>query len=218
MTDPTNPTTQTAPEPVSTEPVMPEPTTDIEWEASAGTPVLTEPDPADPAPEQESAGTKAKAKGKTTKSKAKAPAKAKAPKAAKNGDTRKAQAGDRRLMGADRRSRGLLAADVKTVTDDFDADKLSLEKGEKLTPHRISTLLVERDGLEHAPSAGAISNVLAKWSQVGYAKISDGPQAYAGISARGRKDGLEVLMEKHRDKLKKERQAARAAAKGDEAK
>ena len=178
------------------------PTTDKEWENSAK-PVTTEGNSDDPLTTASKASTRGKGKGKTA-------AKSTAKKSTAKKSTAKA-AKPKAASSGEKRSRGLLEADVKTITDKFDAGKITLEPGQLLTPHRIGKLLVEQDGLDKAPSTGAISNIITKWGEIGFANVNAAPLAFKGYSARGRKEGLESLKEKAAEKAKKARAAAKAS-------
>ncbi len=112
----------------------------------------------------------------------------------------------------DRRSRGLLETDVLHVVKDFEAGKVKLEDGQTLTPHRIATLMVKTDSLDTRPSAGAISNIVAKWVQIGFATAHAKPFAFKGITAAGKKDGLDTLKQKAKDKKAKEKVAGESTA------
>jgi len=112
----------------------------------------------------------------------------------------------------DRRSRGLLEADVKHVTDAFSEGKLQLGDGELLTPHRIVTKMVEMESLDTKPSAGAVTNIIRKWIEIGFASAHPKPLAFKAYTAAGKKEGLDSLKAKAKAKAKKAKEAAKSAA------
>jgi hypothetical protein len=111
--------------------------------------------------------------------------------------------------GTPARERGSLELDVKSVTDAFAAGKIELPEGKTLTPHRISQLIASRDDVE-APSTGAVSNVIKRWNEIGFALTDEKPLAFRRYSAKGEKDGLETLKAKAKEKAKAERAAAKS--------
>lgn len=119
---------------------------------------------------------------------------------------------DKRTDASARRSRGGLEALVKDITDAYEKDESSanLPEGKTLTPHRIAQMIGEMKG-EDTPSSGAVAAILKRWEEYGYALTHDKPYAFRRTSAAGQKQGLDALKEKHRDKLKAERAAAKAS-------
>lgn len=111
------------------------------------------------------------------------------------------------------RGRGELEAKVMKVTEAFEDGKIDLPDGQALTPHFIAKQIAKNEGLEKPPSTGAVSAVIKRWEEYGYALTDDKPFAYRRISAAGKKQGLDTLKEKHREKLRQERAAEREAAK-----
>ncbi len=133
----------------------------------------------------------------------------KAAKAAKKTTAKKAPAAKkvsapRKGVGEPRRSRGLLENDVLSVVQDFVKGKVKLADGKKLTPHVISTTMAEADSLDSKPSAGAISNILVKWGDIGFAKINPKPLAFTAFTKAGGEKGenLTALKEKAAAKKK----------------
>lgn len=116
----------------------------------------------------------------------------------------------------DRRSRGLLEADVKTITDEFATGKIELKEGEHLTPHRIAKLIQEKDSLEKPPSTGAVAAVLGRWQEYGFAVVNPKPLAFVDYTDDARNVGLTALKEQHSNKLRAERAEKKAAAKAAE--
>lgn len=111
---------------------------------------------------------------------------------------------------SNRRGRGALEASVLAITDAYEDDKIDLPEGKTLTPHTIANLVQEAEGLENAPSTGAVNAVLKRWDEnYGFALTHAKPYAFKAYSARGKKQGLESLKEKHREKMKAERAAAK---------
>lgn len=114
----------------------------------------------------------------------------------------------------DRRTRGLLEADIKRVTDKLVAGKLELPEGTNATPHRLANLLKEEDGLDAAPSTGAVANILTRWRDWGFALVNEKPLYFKGYSAKGKEQGLDALRAKAQEAKKAARKAERAANDG----
>lgn len=111
-----------------------------------------------------------------------------------------------------RRSRGLLEADVKNVTDLFVQGQLELPEGvTALTPHFIGLAIKNIDGLESAPSTGAVAAVLNRWEEIGYAVLSEKPRAFAGYTEEAGTLGLAALKERNKTGKRDARRAAREA-------
>jgi hypothetical protein len=111
-----------------------------------------------------------------------------------------------------RRARGLLEADVLTITNKFVEGDIVLGDDEALTPHRIARLIKEQDGLDEAPSTGAVAAVLARWEKYGFAHLEEGPTAFGSYTADGVEHGLSALKERHAEARKAERAAAKEQA------
>lgn len=105
------------------------------------------------------------------------------------------------------RERGALEVAVKNVTDQFDNGSLTLDSGEFLTPHRIATQIKKDEN--RAVSAGAVAAILAKWLEIGYAKLNTKPVAFTGYT----EDAFNVGLSGLKDRAKEARKAAKAAAK-----
>lgn len=91
----------------------------------------------------------------------------------------------------DRRGRGDLEADVKGVTDAFVMGTIETQ-GKPLTPHRIAKLAQERD--QGKPlSVGAVSAVLRRWTEIGFADVGGTPFAFRDYTDAGREQGLASL-------------------------
>ena len=113
---------------------------------------------------------------------------------------------------SNRRERGALEESVLAITDLYEDGKVDLPEGKTLTPHTIANLIAEKEGLEKPPSTGAVNAVLKRWDEnYGFALTHDKPYAFKRYSAAGKKQGLEALKEKHREKIKAERAAAKDA-------
>jgi hypothetical protein len=102
----------------------------------------------------------------------------------------------RRVLGPS----GHLQEKILKVTQDYDAGKLTVEKS--LTPQVIANVIGEEYG--EKPSTGAVAACLARWGEYGFAKITEKPVAYAGLTAAGKKEGLDALKTKHRSRNKKD--------------
>jgi hypothetical protein len=113
---------------------------------------------------------------------------------------------------AERRPRGWLAQDVKQVLDKCITGELSLEEGKALTPHRVARLVQVMDGLDKAPSTGAVAAVFKRWEEYGFATFSEKPYAFIDYTDQGRSVGLKGLIQARTDVRRAEREAAKAAA------
>lgn len=131
------------------------------------------------------------------------------PKASNGNGEKKA---DKRSDASARRGRGELEAQVKEITEAYEKDESSagLPEGKTLTPHRIAQIIGEQNGGD-APSSGAVAAILNRWNEYGYALLHDKPLAFKRTSAKGQKEGLDSLKEKHREAKKAERAAAKAS-------
>jgi hypothetical protein len=115
---------------------------------------------------------------------------------------------DKRTDAEARRGRGELEGLVVEVTDAFEEGKVELPEGKTLTPQRIANIIGEKPG-EDKPSGGAVAAILKRWDENGYALTHDKPFAFKKVSAAGKKQGLDTLKEKHREKKKAEKAAAK---------
>lgn len=112
-----------------------------------------------------------------------------------------------------RRSRGLLEADVKGITDRFVSGDLTLPEGvASLTPHFIGLALKQQDVLEKAPSTGAVTAILKRWEEVGFIVVSQKPYAFVDYTHAARVDGLAALKAASAAVKKEFRAAAKAAS------
>lgn len=107
------------------------------------------------------------------------------------------------------RERGALEVAVKSVTDSFDNKELVLEDGEFLTPHRIAKEIQTREG--RAVSAGAVAAILAKWFDIGYAKLNAKPSAFVGYTEDAFNVGLAALKARAKEAAKTAKAEAKAA-------
>lgn len=112
---------------------------------------------------------------------------------------------------AERRPRGWLAQDVKLVCDKIITGEITLAEGQEATPHRVARLVKEMDGLDKAPSTGAVAAVFKRWEEYGFASFKQGPYAFADYTDEGRNVGLQGMIEARSAARKAERQAAKAA-------
>jgi hypothetical protein len=95
-----------------------------------------------------------------------------------------------------------LEPDVKTVTDAFVTGALVLEDGKFLTPHLIAKHVGENRGSDKAPSTGAVSSVLTRWVEYGFATANEKPFAFLDYTDAGREQGLSAMKQAHRDARK----------------
>jgi len=126
--------------------------------------------------------------------------------------TKEKDKADKRKDSEARRGRGELEALVVSVTDAFEEGKVDLPDGKLLTPQRIATIIGEKAD-EDKPSAGAVSAIIKRWDEAGYALTHAKPYAFKAVSARGKKQGFEDLKAKLKEKKKAERAKEREEAK-----
>lgn len=111
---------------------------------------------------------------------------------------------------AARRARIDLEGQVKGVCDEFVSGGFTLGENETLTPHRIARRL-ESKNPDVKISTGAVSGVLDRWVEYGFANVADKPKAFVDYTDEGRTKGLKALKaEAHQ--AKRERKAAIKAA------
>lgn len=122
---------------------------------------------------------------------------------------------DKRIVksGADRRPRGWLETDVKSITDQFVTGVISLGEGEFLTPHRVSKLIQKLDSLDEAPSTGAVQAVFQRWIDAGFMVANEKPFAFMDYTEEGRTYGLTALKAKRRAEKAEVRKADPSAKK-----
>jgi len=117
----------------------------------------------------------------------------------------------------DRRPRGWLETDVLSITNKYITGEVTLPDKDGaavlLTPHRIARLVKDMDGLDEAPSTGAVAAVLNRWIVVGFAEVHEKPFAFKGYTAAGEAEGLSALKAARKAKAKEARAAAKAAEK-----
>ena len=125
----------------------------------------------------------------------------------------------------ERRPRGWLEHDVKQITDKFVTGEIVLEgkpakDGEEaksetlyLTPHRVARLVKDLDGLEEAPSTGAVAAVFARWEKLGFALFRLKPYAFLDYTDEAKDKGLTAMKEAASDSKKAARKAVRDAEK-----
>lgn len=113
-----------------------------------------------------------------------------------------------------RRPRGWLEHDVKQVCDKFVTGEIKLEGDPPLTPHRVSRLVKEFDGLDEAPSSGAVAAVFDRWEDIGFAIFSKNPRAFTDYTEEGQTRGLAALKAQRTEAKKLEREKKNAESKG----
>lgn len=112
-----------------------------------------------------------------------------------------------------RRGRGELEADVKVICDQFVTGAIALGEGEFLTAHKIANRVKELRALEDPPSSGAVTAVLERWAEVGYATLNEKPKAFSDYTDAGRTEGLTALKAKRAEEKRSERAATKLANK-----
>lgn len=100
--------------------------------------------------------------------------------------------------GANRRPRGWLMEDVKHVCDLWVTGELQIKDGLPLTPHRAAVAVKEVDGLETAPSAGAVAAVFKRWDRLKFATFQKSPFAFTGYTEEGQLLGLKGIQAKRK--------------------
>lgn len=117
----------------------------------------------------------------------------------------------------ERRPRGWLETDVLSITNKYVTGEITLpdKDGETvlLTPHRIARLVKEMDGLDEAPSTGAVAAVLNRWVEVGFIETHAKPFAFKGYTPAGETEGLSALKDARKESAKEARKAAKDAEK-----
>lgn len=123
---------------------------------------------------------------------------------------------------AEGRGRGNLERDCFFVTRDLLSGKLSLPEGiTVITPHAVGRLIKEKDGLDKAPSTGAVAANFVRWGDLGVVNLGTKPQhvksfTAAFLKAGGDKgvsiDTLDGFKAAKRAKAKAARDAAKPAA------
>lgn len=111
-----------------------------------------------------------------------------------------------------RRPRGGLEDLVRETCDLIVAG--AIEGEGPWTTHRLGKVIADRyPGSGVHPSTGAIGDTLKRWSQIGFANITDtSPLAFLSFTDDAADVGLSELKTRHRKRQYAERKAARAAA------
>lgn len=112
-----------------------------------------------------------------------------------------------------RRGRGELEADVKTICDQYVTGGLVLPEGDHLTAHKIANNIKALHTLAEPPSSGAVTAVLERWKEIGYADLNDKPKAFKDYTDAGRTEGLTALKAKAAEEKRANRAATKLAAK-----
>lgn len=103
------------------------------------------------------------------------------------------------------RQRGELADQVKRICDMWVTGELKIKNDQPLTPHRIAGAIKESEGLDDAPSTGAVKSVLDRWEELGFATMTTGPFAFEDYTEEGKLLGWRGLKEKRRAERADER-------------
>lgn len=88
--------------------------------------------------------------------------------------------------------------DVKHVCDLWVTGELQIKDNAPLTPHRAAVAVKEIDGLEEAPSAGAVAAVFKRWNNLGFATFQSAPFAFTGYTEEGQLLGLKGIQAKRK--------------------
>jgi hypothetical protein len=88
--------------------------------------------------------------------------------------------------------------------------------GKPLTPHRIAGLVEKQFPKDGKPSSGAVSAVLARWEEIGFAIVGSSPVHFRRLTAKGKRDGFDALRDAHRKASWEAVRIKRAAAAGKE--
>lgn len=112
----------------------------------------------------------------------------------------------------DRRPRGWLAADIKSVCDLYITGELKIKDDKPLTPYRCALAVKEVDGLDEAPSVGAVSAVFKRWDNMGFATFRTDPFAFVEYTEEGKQLGLQRMMELHRARRSDSRSSGKVPA------
>lgn len=118
------------------------------------------------------------------------------------------------IVAGERRQRGDLELQVKAICDDLVTGVLEIEQAH--TPYRLAAAIGEKYG-DKAPSVGAVTAVLKRWEDIGFAVAAEKPYAFEAYTEDAATVGLAALRERHRAITKAERREARAAAKAEKA-
>ena len=119
-----------------------------------------------------------------------------------------------------RGAKGYLEGLVKKVIDDYVTDKLVLEPGEFLTPHRVARVIdanLKEDGVEWKPmSAGSVDALFKRWEKLGFIKTIGGrgteqPYSFHEYTEDAATIGLAKLKERERAQQKARRAEAKVA-------
>ena len=112
---------------------------------------------------------------------------------------------------ADRRPRGWLETDVKRILDEVVEGKRDVPEDQELTPHYLAKLVQAHEKAEAPPSTGAVSAVLLRWHDIGFAKLQRKPLRFNGYTKAAETKGLTELKAAHTAKKRKARKAQRDA-------
>lgn len=97
-----------------------------------------------------------------------------------------------------RRGRGFLAGDVNRICRAWTDGDFTLPEGKFMTPYFIAKLIKEIDVIDKPPSMGAITRVLHKWEDIGYATCRTTPFAFEAFTETGMTLGFVDFMEQQK--------------------
>jgi hypothetical protein len=114
------------------------------------------------------------------------------------------------------RGRGNLETDCFDIVSKVLGGKLDLPEGKRLTPTVVGNLIKEQDGLDKAPSTGAVDANFVRWGNYGVVTLGATPRHIKGFTAAftkagGDKAALAEFKAKHRASLKAAKPAGEKA-------
>ena len=116
--------------------------------------------------------------------------------------------GDPRLRGVGFGGKNMLAAQIEKVLRQHAAGKLKVEG--PLTVSKIATAVQTNTG--NAPSTGAVTAALTRWSNEGYVKLSTKPTAFKEFASKYKDSNLDTFLKDRQAARAKDRAKAKAAA------
>lgn len=90
-----------------------------------------------------------------------------------------------------RRSRGQLEDMVDVLCKRWLVGGSSQDEHHRCTAEALAAASMAHDG--RPTSTGAVSAILRKWAELGYAEVEEKPMRFVGLTARGMELGLEEL-------------------------
>ena len=106
-----------------------------------------------------------------------------------------------------------LESDVLAVTQSYANGTVKLPEGKQLTPHAIAKLVEANRGDDNPVSAGAVSDALKRWEALGFIRLTEKPVSFSAFAVDSSRATLNDLKEARRERLARERAAARDAKK-----